>query len=101
MSDASLSGNAVGQSTSHPVIALTMGDAAGIGPELLIRSALDDLLPDSCRLVAVGHPELLRRAARLLNAPVEIEVAADFATAAERSRESGSRSANGSGQRVL
>lgn len=56
-----------------PVIALTMGDAAGVGPEVLIKTAMNDSLRSNCQLVAVGHPEVLKRAARLTGASFQIE----------------------------
>jgi 4-hydroxythreonine-4-phosphate dehydrogenase len=47
-----------------PRIALTMGDVAGIGPEVIARAWNDPRLLSSCRPVVVGHPEVLRRAVR-------------------------------------
>ncbi len=66
-----------------PLIALTMGDAAGIGPELIVRAATDESLQNQCRIVAVGHAETLRRAASLLSASVELVLVPDLAAAAE------------------
>jgi 4-hydroxythreonine-4-phosphate dehydrogenase len=44
-----------------PRLALTAGEPAGIGPELIVRLAAGDLAAD---LVAVADPELLQQAAR-------------------------------------
>ena len=78
-----------------PLIALTMGDAAGIGPELIVRAATDESLLRQCRLVAVGHPEILRRAASLLGMSINLTLVPDFAAAAELSRtESSSETAD-------
>lgn len=66
-----------------PLIALTMGDAAGIGPELLVRAVVDESLRQQCRTIAVAHPDLLLRAARLLGTQIEVLVVDDFAAAAE------------------
>ena len=54
-------------------IAITLGDAAGIGPEI-IAAAWEQLqaIPD-CKPIIYGHPEILRRAAKLRNAPTNIE----------------------------
>lgn len=49
-----------------PLIALTMGDPAGIGPEVLVRAASDENLRRDVDMVAIGHPEILQRAATLL-----------------------------------
>ena len=54
-------------------IAITMGDPAGIGPEI-IAGAWEQLraIPD-CRCVIYGHPEVMRRAAALRNTNAEID----------------------------
>ena len=54
-------------------IAITMGDAAGIGPEI-IAAAWEQLqtLP-GCRTVIYGHPEIMRRAAALRNVKSQID----------------------------
>jgi len=54
-------------------IAITMGDPAGIGPEI-IAGAWEQLraIPD-CRIVVYGHPEIMRRAAALRNVGAEID----------------------------
>ena len=49
-----------------PPHALTLGDVAGIGPEVVARSLLDERLTACCRPVVVGHPEVLRRALALI-----------------------------------
>ena len=73
-----------------PLIALTMGDAAGIGPELLVRAAVDESLRQQCRMIAVAHPGLLLRAARLLDTQIEVIVVDDFAAAAKALAPAGS-----------
>ncbi len=50
----------------RPRIALTLGDVAGIGPEVVARSLGDERLRDCCRPVVVGHPGVLRRAIALI-----------------------------------
>ena len=77
------SGNGSEQPAEPPLIALTMGDAAGIGPELVCRAAAEASLQTICRLIAVGHPDVLGRAAALLDLPVELHSVEDFAAAAE------------------
>jgi 4-hydroxythreonine-4-phosphate dehydrogenase len=49
-----------------PRLAFTLGDAAGIGPELLARSWLDPNLHQWCVPLAVGNPTVLRRAVDLV-----------------------------------
>jgi len=49
-----------------------MGDPAGIGPEIIVGVWPDRRIHERLRPVVLGHPEILRRAARLLRSPVEV-----------------------------
>ncbi|MGD9644084.1 MAG: 4-hydroxythreonine-4-phosphate dehydrogenase PdxA [Pirellulales bacterium] len=50
---------------AKPTIAITMGDPAGVGPEVIVGAWQAKALHDSCRPVVLGHPDVLRRAASL------------------------------------
>ena len=50
----------------RPIIALTLGDVAGIGPEIVARACMDARVNSWCCPVVVGHPEVLRRALVLI-----------------------------------
>ncbi|QDU39254.1 4-hydroxythreonine-4-phosphate dehydrogenase [Maioricimonas rarisocia] len=67
-----------------PRIALTMGDVAGIGPELVARAAIHDRVTAVSRPVVVGHPEVLRKGLELIGSarPVAIIEQLDVASAA-------------------
>jgi len=54
-----------------PRIALTPGEPAGIGPDLVLAIAAREQGPVD--LVAIADPDLLRARARMLGLPVEIE----------------------------
>lgn len=54
-----------------PVIAITMGDYNGIGPEVILK-ALPSIDRRLSIPVAIGHEEVFRHYARLLGLPVEI-----------------------------
>lgn len=56
--------------TSFPRIAITPGEPAGIGPELVLQLAL---LPSAVEWVAIADPELLQARAQLLKFPLKIE----------------------------
>ncbi|CAN5569225.1 4-hydroxythreonine-4-phosphate dehydrogenase PdxA [soil metagenome] len=56
----------------RPVIGITMGDAAGIGPEIVVKSLLDRDLSAVLRCIVIGDAVFLRKAAASLNIPVEI-----------------------------
>lgn len=56
----------------RPVIALTMGDAAGVGPELIVKVLLDDDTHRRCRPLVIADSGVIRRACRLLDAALPV-----------------------------
>jgi 4-hydroxythreonine-4-phosphate dehydrogenase len=59
-------------SQSKPLLAITMGDPAGVGPEVIVGAWSEPRIHDEARLFVVGHPEILRRAASLLERDVHV-----------------------------
>ena len=51
-----------------PIIAVTMGDPAGVGPETIVGAWANPALHEICRPLVVGHPQIMRRAVELLSA---------------------------------
>ena len=47
------------------VIAITAGDVAGIGPEVILRAMAHSSFGDNARIVLIGHPEIFRRAVEM------------------------------------
>jgi len=63
-----------------PIVALPVGDPAGIGPELALRAAISREVREVCLPVVVGDPTVLEEQARLSGIPWEVslyEAAAD------------------------
>ncbi len=60
-----------------PFVAVTMGDGAGIGPEVIVPAVLDAGILAECRPVVVGDALRLRQAAETLGLEVDIEVVED------------------------
>lgn len=58
---------------SLPLIGITMGDAAGIGPEIVLKSLLAEEIFERCRPVIIGDARVLRETA------LETGLALDFA----------------------
>jgi 4-hydroxy-L-threonine phosphate dehydrogenase PdxA len=56
----------------RPKLAITMGDVAGIGPEVIVRACTNASIRRECQPIVVGHPVVLERAARLLAARAKI-----------------------------
>jgi 4-hydroxythreonine-4-phosphate dehydrogenase len=48
----------------EPLIAVTMGDPAGIGPEIVVKTFTEPGFGERARAFVVGDPEMLERAAR-------------------------------------
>ncbi|WP_320040384.1 4-hydroxythreonine-4-phosphate dehydrogenase PdxA [uncultured Desulfobacter sp.] len=46
----------------HPVLGITMGDPAGIGPEIIIKSLADPEIMNLCTPVVLGDFEILKKA---------------------------------------
>jgi 4-hydroxythreonine-4-phosphate dehydrogenase len=67
-----------------PCLALTMGDPAGVGPELAVRAAANPRLARIARLVVYGCPDILAAAAAKFADGVlpEIKATGDLAMAA-------------------
>ncbi len=57
-----------------PRIAITIGDPAGVGPELALKACADGALTRVCRPVAVGSRALLARVARKLKLRLPAEM---------------------------
>jgi 4-hydroxythreonine-4-phosphate dehydrogenase len=55
------------------IIAIATGDAAGIGPEISLKAALDPAVRAGCNPVVVSDPELLTRHARACGIVVEFQ----------------------------
>jgi 4-hydroxythreonine-4-phosphate dehydrogenase len=49
-----------------------MGDAAGIGPEVIVTAWENSSVHEACQPVVIGHPEIIRRAANLRHLPLRI-----------------------------
>src|SRR3982751_3772880 len=48
-----------------PLLALTMGDPAGVGPEVIVGAWSNARVHEGSRPFVVGHPEILHRAAKV------------------------------------
>ncbi len=68
-------------SEDGPLVALTMGDVAGVGPEVIARAWAGSELLRLARPVVVGDGATLRRAVELLGLDLEVRTIADPAQA--------------------
>src|SRR6516225_11030934 len=63
--------------TSLPIIGITMGDAAGIGPEIIIKSLGHSDLYHRCRPLVIGDADRLREAGCLVDSKLEVSAIND------------------------
>jgi len=55
-----------------PVIGITMGDGAGVGPEVIVKALSHPSVYEICRPIVVGDTKILERAIELLQTPVTL-----------------------------
>jgi 4-hydroxythreonine-4-phosphate dehydrogenase len=56
---------------AKPAIAVTMGDPAGVGPEVLVKALADERVRAACRVVVFGDEVALREAAERFGLPTD------------------------------
>ncbi|MCM0622463.1 4-hydroxythreonine-4-phosphate dehydrogenase PdxA [Nocardioides bruguierae] len=66
------------QAAGSPVIAVTMGDGAGVGPEVVVGALVAPELRAACRPVVIGDAARLRLAAGIMGVDVELHVIEDL-----------------------
>ncbi|MFC8181520.1 4-hydroxythreonine-4-phosphate dehydrogenase PdxA [Rhodococcus sp. NPDC057297] len=69
------------ESTPLPLVAVTMGDGAGVGPEVIVPALLDAKTISWCRPVVIGDAKRLLSAAEVLGLDVDIAVVETIADA--------------------
>ena len=60
------------KSSMKPIIAITAGDVAGIGPEVSLRAIAKSAAAASCIPVLIGHPQIFRQAAAMFGISVSL-----------------------------
>lgn len=61
---------------TSPLIAVTLGDSAGIGPEIVAKTFADEGFHRENRAVVIGDAAILRRAVKLLDLTLDVNVVA-------------------------
>ncbi len=62
-----------------PLLAITMGDPTGVGPETIAKAWSRAGVHEVCRPVVLGHPQVMLRALRLAKLPTRVEIVSDLA----------------------
>ncbi|MBM3138499.1 MAG: 4-hydroxythreonine-4-phosphate dehydrogenase PdxA [Chloroflexi bacterium] len=63
--------------TQKPVIAVTMGDPAGIGPEICVDALLDRSIYEICNPFIIGSRSMLEIASKILNKEIQVNLIDD------------------------
>jgi 4-phospho-D-threonate 3-dehydrogenase / 4-phospho-D-erythronate 3-dehydrogenase len=59
---------------NRPLIVVTMGDPAGIGPEIAVRALLDDAVRAICRCFLIGDVRVLERALKVCGLDARLQL---------------------------
>ncbi|RZT41494.1 4-hydroxythreonine-4-phosphate dehydrogenase PdxA [Cupriavidus agavae] len=59
-----------------PVIGITMGDATGVGPEVIVKSLAHDIVYAQCRPLVIGDARRLEQAAAIVQSALKIRAIA-------------------------
>ena len=57
---------------TKPLIAITQGDPAGVGPEIIVGAWTESVVHEWCRPLVIGHPAMLRRAVELWRTKLKV-----------------------------
>ncbi|WP_163538231.1 4-hydroxythreonine-4-phosphate dehydrogenase PdxA [Gracilibacillus sp. YIM 98692] len=58
--------------SKKPIIGITMGDAAGVGPEVIVKSLQHKEVYEQAHPIVIGDAKMLERAAEFLNAEITV-----------------------------
>jgi len=59
-------------SAQRPVLGITMGDPAGVGPEIIAAALAAEFVYDRCLPLVIGDADVMREACELVKAPLEV-----------------------------
>ncbi|MBN1857277.1 MAG: 4-hydroxythreonine-4-phosphate dehydrogenase PdxA [Dehalococcoidia bacterium] len=57
-----------------PLLAITMGDPTGAGPEIVVKALANPEIQQLCRAVVVGDADTMRNAARIVGIPMNVHI---------------------------
>lgn len=67
----------------RPVLAITMGDPSGVGPEIILKALAREDVRASCVPLVVGSADVLRHVAEMLRLPASLQTVADVSAIPE------------------
>lgn len=69
---------------TRPVLGVTMGDPAGVGPEIIARAGAEPHVRGACRPVVIGSADAMAAALALVGSPLDLHAVKDVADCAWR-----------------
>ena len=64
-----------------PIVGITMGDAAGIGPEIIVKALDTKELYETCRPIVIGDAKILERARVVVEADLQVHIVKEVSEA--------------------
>jgi len=58
-----------------PIVGITMGDAAGIGPEIIVKALLVKEIYEVCCPIVIGDSKVMEEAAKIVDADLRVNSA--------------------------
>lgn len=71
-------------SVLKPVLGITMGDATGCGPEIIVKSLSEERFYEMSRPVVIGDAKIMERAVRIVGAPLQVRIINSMEGAGQR-----------------
>lgn len=66
---------------TRPIIGITMGDASGVGPEIIIKALAKEEIYRQCRPIVIGDAKILERARNIVGASLAVRPIEEIETA--------------------
>lgn len=63
---------------TKPVLGILLGDAAGVGPEIIAKVAANGFLEEQCKPVLIGDKRILERAAEVAGVNISLQLIEDI-----------------------
>lgn len=66
---------------NKPMIGVTMGDPAGVGPEIIVKALADTAVTGRCSCIVFGDRQILEKALKITGTPLSLHVIQDISEA--------------------
>lgn len=57
---------------NKPIIGITLGDAAGVGPEVIAKALSEDRIYENCRPIVIGDSKAIREGVKVARKPLKL-----------------------------